>query len=106
MKINNGNDQKAGGMAPQEALKSRQSVGAKRDAGQPRTERPDAGEKVTISLAESKLQEIVQKVRSETDVDQEKVKAIRLALANGDYQTDPEAIARRILLEDSLLANL
>jgi len=60
------------------------------------------GDSVKLSQAGSSLSRLENAVASVSDVDTQKVDAIRKAIDEGSYAIDAEAIAQKLLADDSL----
>ena len=59
-------------------------------------------ETVKISAEAQALNRASQQLETEAPVNQEKVDALRAAIADGSYKADPQSIARKMLESDSL----
>lgn len=60
------------------------------------------GETVNISTEGQTLNRLSQQLDSDTPVNQEKVEALRAAIAEGRYKVDAEAVAGKMLESDAL----
>lgn len=61
-----------------------------------------SSDSVSLSSQAQALGKLEQAVQQAPDVDTAKVDRIKQAIANGDYQANSEAIAERMLSQDSL----
>ena len=69
----------------------------KRDAGAAEAKTQAAGENVAINPLASRMQAAEKAAQSEPAFDAAKVDAIRTAIASGQYQVKPEAIADSLI---------
>lgn len=60
------------------------------------------GETVKISAEAQALSRVSQQMETDAPVNQEKVDALRAAIADGSYKVDAQSIARKMLESDSL----
>lgn len=60
------------------------------------------GETVKISAEAQALNRVSQQLETDAPVNQEKVEALRAAVADGSYKVDPQSVARKMLESDSL----
>ena len=75
------------------------SVGRVRDTGSPVDQTPRTPPRDALALTGDArlLQQVTQHARADSGVDASRVAEIRTALAEGSYQTDPQAIAQRLM---------
>lgn len=61
----------------------------------------NSSDSVSLSSQAKAMGKLEQAVQQSADVDTAKVERIKLAIANGEYQADSDAIAGRMLAQDS-----
>lgn len=67
------------------------------------TRQPAAGDRVTLTQTAQQLRELEAEVRKQPVVDNNRVEALRAAIANGEYQIDATRIAEQLMrIEDEL----
>ncbi len=59
------------------------------------------GDKVSLTLEARAIGQITESARSESDVDVEKVQALREAIANGTFEVDSSSIAEGLIRSES-----
>lgn len=62
---------------------------------------PSRGESVQLSQQAQQLQNIAEKMRSEPEVDNERVARIKQAIADGSYQIDNQRLASKLVAFES-----
>lgn len=104
MVIDPGNNLNSPSTTSSGAAKTRPAVQGRAPA-QLENERTPAQSQDSVSLSQQgqALARLSSELSSAPDVDQDKVAAIRNALANGSYQIDGQAIASKMLEQDDLL---
>lgn len=65
------------------------------------TNTSQSGETVKISAEAQALNRLSQQLGSDAPVNQEKVEALRAALADGSYKVDAQSVARKMLESDA-----
>ena len=64
---------------------------------------PAAGDRVTLTQTAQQMQELEAAVRREPVVDNNRVQALKTAIANGEYSIDANRIAEKLMrIEDDL----
>jgi negative regulator of flagellin synthesis FlgM len=98
--INSINHQQTNG-----ATESAQSATARREptAPQQETGKPQTGDTVSVTEAAKQLQSLENSLESLPVVDSQRVEAIRTAIANGDYEIDPEKVAEKLMSFEGML---
>ncbi|MFB9887654.1 flagellar biosynthesis anti-sigma factor FlgM [Balneatrix alpica] len=72
-------------------------------AGEKAVSTPAKEDKVELSSTAKSLQSIEERLRGMPDVNEDKVAAIKAALADGSYQVDSQRLAQKMLAFDAQL---
>lgn len=80
----------------------RQVQSLQRDSARPGNSRSDSSsssssDKVSLTSTAAKLKELEQQLATQPDVDMRKVSEVQTAIANGNYDVNPESIADKMM---------
>ena len=73
------------------------------DSKQTSTAAPAAGDNVSLSAAGKEMSRLANAENGNSQVDSDRVAALRQAISEGSYQIDADAIADKLLQQDQLL---